>query len=878
MEIRGIVALAGPNIWTNRRALVALVDIGRFEDFPSNTLPGFTDRVMAWLPSMVEHRCSVGERGGFFQRLVEGTYLGHVLEHVTLELQSLAAERVGFGRTRETSERGVYHVVVEYSEERLGIAALQTARALILAAIDNSPFDPRAEIAKLRDLADNICLGPGTRAIVEAAKERLIPHIRLNTGSLVQLGYGRAQRRIWTAETDDTSAVAEEIAQNKQLTRQLLAAVGLHVPEGRDVASPDDAWNAAQSIGLPVVVKPRDGNHGRGVSINLQDAAEIRGAFELAAREGSGVMVERMIPGTQHRVLVIKDKVVAVSRGETERVTCDGIHSVRELVDQANQHPMRGVNEQLPLSPLELDGIALELLKRQGFEPNSIPRQGQQVTLHYNGDFTTDVTDDLHPDLAEQCVLAAQTVGLNIAGIDLIVESIDRPLNPQGGAIIEVNASPALLPHVKPLSGKARPVGAAIVSGLFGQNQTGRIPVIAVTGTNGKTSTIHLLESILTCAGWTAGVATSDGVTVGGRSIAAGDCADALSATRVLMNPGVNSALIEVSADSVANQGLAFDKCQIAVVTNLGSGDHLGMENMETLDLMSKVKRVPVDVVLPEGAAVLNANDPIVASFSAYCKGDVVYFGHSANDGAVRDLLKCGKRVVTVENGNAVLAQGARRQPVVPVSAIAHSFGGQLAFQVENALAAMGAAWSLGIDLHHIAQGVERAGSAFPSRWACFQCREGATIILCMCRNTSALEGTISAMDALFSAEQRAAIYAVQRDHRPQDAFEQGLRLGKAFDKVQVMAQDNDANGTQERLAGELERGIVSGGRARQITRCASIKHLETLVTAVENLVSHQLLLVQASCTRDFSAITGRLIDLGAATHTLTSARVEPAS
>jgi cyanophycin synthetase len=875
LEIREVVALAGPNIWTNRRALVALVDIGRFEEFPSNTLPGFADRLMAWLPSMVEHRCSVGERGGFFQRLVEGTYLGHVLEHVTLELQSLAAERVGFGRTRGTSERGVYHVVVEYSEEQLGQAALQTARALILAAVDGSPFDPQAEIAKLRDMADRICLGPGTRAIVEAAKERLIPFIRLNTGSLVQLGYGRAQRRIWTAETDDTSAVAEEIAQNKQLTRQLLAAVGLRVPEGRDVASPDDAWDAAQNIGLPVVVKPRDGNHGRGVSIDLHDAAEIRGAFELASREGSGVMVERMIPGTQHRVLVVKDRVVAVSRGEAERVTGDGIHSVRELVDKANQHPMRGINEQLPLSPLELDEIARELLNRQGFEPNSIPPQGKQVTLHYNGDFTTDVTDDLHPDLAEQCIMAARTVGLNIAGVDLIVERIDRPLNPQGGAIIEVNASPALLPHVKPLWGKARPVGAAIVSGLFQENETGRIPVIAVTGTNGKTSTVHLLDSILTCAGSTVGVATSDGVTIGGRPIAVGDCADAPSAKRVLMNPAVNAALFEISASSVANQGLAFDKCQIAVVTNLASGDHLGEKDMETLEILAKVKRVPVDVVLPEGTAVLNANDPAVVAFGAYCKGDVVYFGHSASDSAVRQLLNNDKRVVTVENGSAVLAQGARRQPVVPVSAIAHSFGGKLVFQVENALAAIGAAWSLGIDPHLIAQGVERAASTFPSRWACFRRPKGATIIVSMCRNAAALEGTISAIDALFSAGQRAAIYAVQPDHRPRDAFEQGLRLGKAFDKVEVVSQDDSANEKQERLVGELERGIVSGGRARQITYCASFARPETLVKSVENLASHQLLLVQARCAREFAIITGQLLDLGAVTYTLMSAQAE---
>lgn len=515
MNIRRVVALAGPNIWTNYKALEAWVDIGKFEDFPSNKLPGFSDRIIAWLPSMIEHRCGVGERGGFFERLRTGTYLGHILEHVTIELQTLAGVPVEFGRARETSERGVYKVVIEFTEEQFARAAMETARSLILAAVDNTAFDVGEAVTKLQRLADEVCLGPGTRSIIKAAADRNIPFLRLNTGSLVQLGYCSAQRRIWAAETDGTSAVAESIAQDKQLTRQLLEAVGVPVPKGRTVASKDDAWEAAQEIGLPVVIKPQDGNYGRGVSIDLGDEESIRAAFDCADREGSGVVAESMIRGLPHRVLVVKDKVVAASRGDFDHVIGDGIHTVVELVEETNRQPLRGTGQEYPLLTLLLDDIALGLLARQGFSSTSIPPQGRQVVIHYNGDLTDDVTEEVHPDVATDCVLAACAVGLNIAGIDLIANRIDQPLAAQGGAIVEVNASPGLLMHLRPMNGKPRPVGMAVVSALFEERETGRVPIVAVTGTNGKTSTVKLLYHILKCAGKRLGATSSEGIYIG---------------------------------------------------------------------------------------------------------------------------------------------------------------------------------------------------------------------------------------------------------------------------------------------------------------------------------------------------------------------------
>ena len=864
MDIRRVVALAGPNIWTNYKALEAWVDIGKFEDFPSHKLPGFSDRIMSWLPSMIEHRCGIGERGGFFQRLTTGTYLGHILEHVTIELQSLAGVPVEFGRARETSERGVYKVVIEFTEEKFARAALESARSLIMAAVHDTPFNVTEEVKKLRLLTDDLCLGPGTRAIIKAAGDRHIPFLRLNSGSLVQLGYCSAQRRIWAAETDGTSAVAESIAQDKQLTRQLLEAVGVPVPKGRLVSSKDDAWEAAQEIGLPVVVKPRDGNYGRGVSIDLQDEQSVRAAYDVADREGSGVVAERMIRGFQHRVLVVKDRVIAANRGDSEHVIGDGIHNVLQLVEQANQQPLRGSGQDNPLSTLVLDEIALGLLNRQGFSTTSIPQAGHQVIIHYNGDMTDDVTDDVHPDVANDCILAARAVGLNIAGIDLIAKRIDQPIAAQGGAILEVNASPGLLMHLQPLTGKPRPVGTAIVSALFQDSETGRIPIVAVTGTNGKTSTIELLSQILTDAGRKLGVTSSNGISISGRLIVSGDCADAPSAKRVLINPFVDTSIFEIGANSVLNQGLAFDQCEVAVVTNLGSGDHMCAKYVETLEVITKAKRAPVDVVAPHGTAVLNANDPIVAGLSSYCPGTSMFFSRSIDDVGVADLLRAGKRVVTIDRGSVVLAQSDRKVSILPTAAIPHSYQGQVVYQVENALAAVAAAWALGISPSHIVEGLVRAAENSSDRLTCYEL-SGAKIVLSHCRNLSALNATISVVDLVSSATERIAVYGVHADHRPSDAFEQGLCLGKHFDKVVVGGYFAQSTNELQLLVSELERGANGAGRAREVSLSThNLEDPDFVAHTLKSLQPQQILMFQIRDSAQLKSVRRCLRELGA--------------
>lgn len=688
MQIREIVVLDGPNIWTNNPALEAIVDLGKYEDLPSNLLPGFAERIMQWLPTMVEHRCGVGVHGGFFLRLREGTWLGHVLEHVTLELQTLAHLPIGFGRARETAERGVYHVVIGCHESRFARACLEVGRELVLAAAESREFDLTREIARLRELADRWCLGPSTQAIVAAARERSIPVIRMTAGNLIQLGYGKRQRRAWTAETDTTGAIAEGIAQDKQLTRQLLSAVGVPVPDGRVVSDADDAWAAAVDIGLPVVVKPVDANHGRGVSIRLSDQAAIQTAYEYAAREGSGVIVERFVAGRQHRVLVVGERAIAAASGDVEHVVGDGVRSVEELVAIANQDPARGEGSALLLTTLVIDEIALQLLRHQELTPKSVPVAGREVVLHYNGDFTRDVTDRVHPDVAAHAVLAAQTVGLDIAGIDVIAEDVSRPLEPQAGAVIEVNASPGLVMHLKPMSGKPRPVGEAIVGHLFPGSEDGRIPIVAVSGGPERSALVSRIERLLATTGRTVACVSRESVKVGGREIAGAAPRSFERMQNVLVNPFVEAVVTEVDCASVLDSGLAFDGCDLAVVTGVPYDERPTRPFREPRVAIEKAVRAPVDVVLPRGIAVLDADDPVILEMAGHSEGAVLLYSRTKDSPAIRDHVGSGGSAVISDGDQVVLLQG---QSTTVIGEIGQPSGGDLAFHATvAALRALG--------------------------------------------------------------------------------------------------------------------------------------------------------------------------------------------
>lgn len=845
MEIRKILTLRGPNIWSRHPVLEAWVDLQELKDSPSDSIPGLNDRLMGWLPSMIEHRCSIGERGGFFQRLRDGTYPAHILEHITIELQTLVGTPVGFGKARETSEDGVYKVVVRYRDEHLARACLFAARELFLAAVYDRPYDLAGELKKLRDLADRLLLGPSTAAIVSAATERNIPSRRLNAGSLVQLGNGHKQRRIWTAETDRTSAIAESIAQDKDLTKTLLRATGVPVPEGRPVADAKDAWDAAEEIGVPVVVKPRDGNHGRGVFMGLLTREQVENAFVLAEREGSAVIVEKFAPGFEHRLLVVGDKLVAAARGEPAIVIGDGVRTISQLVeDQLNSDPRRGEDDECPLAKVVFEPDVVMQLQVQGHTIDSIPRDGERVLIQRNGNLAFDVTDDVHPDVAARAVVAAQIVGLDIAGLDVVVEDISKPLEVQGGVVVEVNAGPGLHMHLKPSVGKPRPVGEAIVESLFPAGETGRIPTVCVTGTNGKTTVTRLITHAVRLTGRIVGMTCSDGVYINGRQIEAGDCSGPRSARKVLLNPQVEAAVFEAGRGGILREGLGFDKCDVAVVTNIAEADHLGQSYIDTPEQMFTVKRSPVDVVLPTGAAVLKADDPLVADMASLSAGGVIFFALDGSHPVVAEHRQQGKRAVFVREGKVILAEGLKESVLMPVSDAPLTHGGRVPFQIENLLAAVAGAWALDLSLDTIRQAVESFQGDWrddPGRFNVVNIR-GATVVIDDSHNIPALRALNAALDN-FPQERRTIVYSAGDGRRDADIVRQGEMLGEAFDRV-ILYEDFSASG---REAGEISalfrQGLSAARRAGDVQDIPDYR--EAVEAALARIHPGELLVIQ---------------------------------
>jgi cyanophycin synthetase len=848
MRILKVRALRGPNIWSRHPVLEALVDLGPLRDSSSEVLPGFNDRLMSWLPSMIEHRCSIGERGGFFTRLRRGTYLAHILEHVTLELQTLAGNTVGFGRARETATEGVYKVAIKYLEESVGRAALDQAFELCLAAVYDRPYDIKAQVKKLHDLADKVCLGPSTAAIVDAARARNIPSRRLNSGSLVQLGYGAKQRRIWTAETDLTGAIAESIAQDKDLTKSMLRAAGVPVPEGRAVDSPADAWAAAQEIEAAVVVKPLDGNHGRGVFMNLESQDQVEHAYREAIKEGSGVLVERFAKGIEHRLLVVGSKLVAASCGDAAKVVGDGRQTIAELIEsQVNADPRRGDDETFPLNTVLLSDPVVQMeLARQKFTAKSVPDAGVVVIVRRNDNLSMDVTERVHPDNAEHAVLAAKVVGLDIAGVDIVTEDISIPLDEQGGVVVEVNAGPGLLMHLKPSIGQPQPVGEAIVETLFPIGESGRIPVAAVSGTNGKTTTSRMITSMLTAAGRHVGLTCSDGVFVNDRPIDKGDCAGPRSARNVLLNPCVDAAVFEVARGGILREGLGFDACDVAVITNIGNCDHLGQYYIDTPEQMFTVKRTPVDVVLPTGYAVLNATDALVTDMARLSAGGVIFF---ALDGMHPVLLahrEQGERVVFVQDNFVTAAEGGAETVLFNIAELPCTHGGRVQFQVENVLAAVGAGWGLRLSWEHIRQGLLAFQGNLddaPGRFTVIEVA-GRTLVVSDCRNIDALAATIEATKS-FSATARSAVYSAEEDRREADIVEQGRLLAMAFDRVAICEIEAGRDRPQGEVTRLLEAGIALAETETEVVTISSWG--EAVDSAWRNLEKGELLLVQTA-------------------------------
>lgn len=859
MEIRKVLALRGPNIWANFPVMEAWVDLGQWKNSPSDTIPGLNDRLMSWLPSMVEHQCSIGERGGFFERLRQGTYLAHILEHVVLELETLAGVEVSFGRASETAEDGVYKVVFKYREEKLARECLAAARDLCMAAVLDQPFDVQATLAQLRETAECNLLGPSTNAIVQAAQDRGIPYQRMNRHSMVQLGYGVKQRRIRASETGQTSAIAESIAQDKELTRQLLQAVGVPTAQGYPVDSAEEAWETATYIGVPVVVKPQDGNQGRGVATNLTTREQVAAAYQAALQESDAIIVEKFAPGNDYRLLVVNGRVVAASRREPAQVMGDGQRTIRQLVDRENGDPRRGEHHANVLSKIRIDEVALNVLTDQGYTPESVPPAGQTVLIRRNANLSTggmaiDVTELVHPEVAGRAIDAARAVGLDIAGIDVIATDIARPLESQGGIVVEVNAAPGLRMHLAPSVGEPQDVGGAIIDMMFSPGENGRIPIAAVTGTNGKTTVTRFLAHVLEGTGRLVGMTCTDGIYLDGRRIDSDDCSGPISAGNVLRNPGVEMAVFETARGGILRAGLGFDQCDVAIVTNIGDGDHLGIQDINTAEDLARVKRAIVDVVAPTGTAVLNAADPLVVDMASYCPGNVLYFALDPANPVIAAHRAAGGRAVFVRDKTITLAEGPNEDPLITVDSIPMTFEGRISFEVENAIAVLGAAWAMGVPRDVMIQQAECFATDMakvPGRFNILEIH-GATVIVDYGHNVDALRAIIGALGT-FPHTRRTAMYTVAGDRRDSDIVQVGELLGDAFDHVIVY----EAHTIRGRQLGEIaqlvRRGLASGQRVRVVDEIDDT--IEAMEFALDNVHSGELLLLQADAideTMDF--------------------------
>ena len=813
MEITRIRMLRGPNLWSRHTALEAIVFCDESER-SIDSIPEFENKIRERFPQLGSMR-----RGGQNEVLS----LAHALEHAALGLQAQAGCPVTFSRTLQTVDVGVYQVVVEYIEEVVGRMAFDFAFALIQATLNDAPFDLAAALSELEALYEDVRLGPSTGSIVDAAVQRNIPYRRMTEGSMVQFGWGSKQKRIQAAETSDTSAIAEAIAQDKELTKNLLAAAGVSVPIGEVVTNADDAWRAAQRIGGPVVLKPKDGNQGKGVVANIHTEEKVRAGFAVTQAFGRETIVERYLPGADYRLLVVGNRLSAAARREPAQVVGDGTHTVAELVEIENKNPLRGDGHATALTKIQFDDVALAHLASSGLSPQYVPKTGERVLLRNNanlstGGTATDVTDDVHPDVAASAVAAAQMIGLDIAGVDILCEAIYKPLEQQGGGIVEVNAAPGLRMHLNPSYGKSRPVGEDIINMMFPPGEDGRIPVVAVTGTNGKTTTVRLISHLLSETGLRVGMTGTDGVYINHRLIDTGDCSGPKSARNVLMHPDVDAAVLETARGGMLREGLGFDRCEVAVVTNIGEGDHLGLNFITSVEDLAILKRVIVQNVAPTGAAVLNAADPMVARMGDKCAGRVIFFAQNQHHPVIAAHRAKNKKVIYCDGTYIIASKGSRVMYRFPVSDIPLTQNGVLGFQIENVMAAIGAAWALGLDAEKIARGLlsfESNANSVPGRFNQFQ-HKGATVIADYGHNPDAMRALTSAIEGMKPKKSHVVVSGAG-DRRDEDIRELTRILGNSFDNV-ILYQDACQRGREDgEVLKLLQEGLVGATKAKNV-------------------------------------------------------------
>lgn len=819
MKIIEIKVLRGPNYWTVRRnkLIQMILDLEELENRPTNTIDGFRIRLETMFPTMINHRCSVGEKGGFFSRVDDGTWMGHVIEHIALELQTLAGMETGFGRTRGTGKEGEYYVVFNYTEEEAGVFAAKAAVAIAHALIDKTEYDVAADIMTLREIRERTRLGPSTGCIVDEAAKRGIPFIRLNKQSLVQLGYGVNQKRIRATIASTTSNIAVDIAGNKSETKNLLGAAEIPVPKGDVVRTEEELRKAIDYVGYPVVIKPIDGNHGKGNTTNIMNWQQSISAFEAAKVYGRNVIVEKYITGFDFRVLVIDYKFICAALRTPASVVGDGVNTIQYLIDETNKDPRRGYGHEKVLTQITIDQFTHKMLDDKGYTLDTIPGKDELVLLKptanlSTGGTSTDVTDEVHPSNIAMCERIAKIIGLDICGIDIMATDLRNPVTQTGGCILEVNAAPGFRMHIDPSLGLPRNVAEPVVEMLFPKRHPGTIPIVAITGTNGKTTTTRLTAHIAKTAGYKVGYTTSDGVYIQNQMMVKGDCTGPVSAQFVLKDPTVDFAVLECARGGILKNGLAFRNCDVAIVTNI-SADHIGLRGISTMEQMAKVKAVVPKTVLKTGYAILNAEDDLVYAMHKDLDCNVAFFSMDENNPRIIKHCKNGGYASIYENGYITIMKGTWKVRVIKVAEVPITYGGKATHNIMNCLPAVLASYlwrNIKIDDIKLAlQTFLPSPTQTPGRLNLFQFKN-FKFLVDFAHNPAGLVLLCDFMNKL-DGTPKVGIISGTGDRRDDDIRELGRISAKYFDEI-IIRQDKHLRGrTAEEMVALLVEGINQG-------------------------------------------------------------------
>jgi len=821
MKILKVQVLRGPNVWSNyRKKLIQMrLDLGVLENFPTNKIPGFPDRLKTLLPSMASHECSEGTYGGFFHRVEEGTWMGHVIEHIALEIQSLAGMEAGYGRTRSTNEEGVYNVVFAYHDEEAGKYAGQAAVAIAQALVNNIPHNVTADIEKLKEIAQYNALGPSTKSIVDEAVKRGIPYFRLGTDSTIQLGYGVNQMRFQATTTCNTSLLAAGLASDKNKTKKILSEASIPVPRGGVCTNEETLKEVVDAIGYPLVLKPLDGNHGRGATINIKTWDEAVRALAAAQAHGRRVIAEQFIKGFDFRVLVIDNKFVAAAKRVPAHVSGNGTDTIKTLIDVVNFDTKRGNGHENVLTKIIIDAESEELLNRQGYTLDSIPATDEIVYLKATANLSTggssiDVTDNVHPETIALAERAAKIIGLDICGIDIMAPTLEQPLHKTGGVVLEVNAAPGFRMHFAPSEGKPRNVAAPVLDMLYPKGKPSKIPIIAVTGTNGKTTTTRLLAHIAQNNGYKTGFTTTDGIYIDNKLMKEGDTTGPLSAEYILKDPAVELAVLETARGGILRSGLCFNECDVAVITNIKE-DHLGLNDIHTLRDLAKVKAVVARSVKKDGWAVLNAEDRYCRMIGRELSCNVAYFSTDYKNEHIHKFYTEGKTIAVFENGYLTIKRDAKVIHVSHVADVPLTDGGKIKCMVANALAATLAAYVWGFSSKQIHLSLERFVPGYnltPGRMNHFNVGP-FNVLVDYAHNPHGYEAVEDYIKNL-KADRKIGIISGIGDRRDEDVRDCAAIAARMFDHIIIRQEQNLRGNNAENIVSHLLEGISASGRA----------------------------------------------------------------